>query len=440
MDIKYVRSIGFLIAVAIGASAASSAAAPGLEQISVNTNESPGNDYSGGASITRDGNKVVFATRSDNMTPTDYGQVVLRNRKLGTTKVVSRNSRGNPANLGGFAATISPNGRFVAFTSTATNLAKPDKYVEPRWDCYDYHCDPYWDVFVRDLRTGRTRRASSDLNGNMANHSSWGPTVANNGDVAFNSLATDLVPKDTNENQDVFVYDWNSREVSRVSVRTSGRQSGTWSYVRGISADGSIVAIYGDASALARAPSGHYKAVLHFRGTHRSEWIPFPRGIDDGTCGFGRAINAISANARMSVVNCIPMHEQSDGSLELEPQRLYRFDRLLNRFRRTTPLPTGDYHVYSHDISPGGRYVTWCTEDSYGTESTEEEADDDAFIKDLKTGEWARLDDFDPEGSGWPCDTRVSEGASVMLIETPRAGHAGDVNEAGDIYAKLNPL
>ena len=62
---------------------------------------------------------------------------------------------------------LSPNGRYVAFCSTACNLVRPDR--RPRVPHTGPGLDPHTDVFVCDLRRGVTRRASSDRRGRMAN-------------------------------------------------------------------------------------------------------------------------------------------------------------------------------------------------------------------------------------------------------------------------------
>ena len=74
---------------------------------------------------------------------------------------------------------LSPNGRYVAFCSTACNLVRPDR--RPRVPHTGPGLDPHTDVFVRDLRRGVTRRASSDRRGRMANAGSCFPSVADKG-------------------------------------------------------------------------------------------------------------------------------------------------------------------------------------------------------------------------------------------------------------------
>jgi hypothetical protein len=63
------------------------------------------------------------------------------------------------------------------------------------------------DVFVRDLRTGATRRASVGRGGAQADGPSFGPELSADGRfVVFQSAAANLVPGDTNGQQDAFVH------------------------------------------------------------------------------------------------------------------------------------------------------------------------------------------------------------------------------------------
>ena len=168
--------------------------------------------------------------------------VYLRDRRHGTTRMVSLGSRGQTSNLADWQPSISPNGRFVAWCSTSTNLAKPDAHSGAPW--LGPGLGPRTDVCVRDLRYRITRRASDDRHGGMANGPSCRPDAANNGDVAFESQASDLVSRDDNGVSDVFAYDWSSDRVTRASISSSGRGAAAGAQGVAISADGRFTAFY----------------------------------------------------------------------------------------------------------------------------------------------------------------------------------------------------
>ena len=133
---------------------------------------------------------------------------------------------------------MSADGRYVTFESEASNVVPGDT-------------NHARDVFVRDLRSGTTERVSVATDGTQANSDSLIPAISADGRyVAFESDAN-LVPGDTNEGWDVFVRDLRSGTTRRVSVATGGTQAGDDSGDGpAISADGRYVAFDSEASNL----------------------------------------------------------------------------------------------------------------------------------------------------------------------------------------------
>jgi hypothetical protein len=107
---------------------------------------------------------------------------------------VSVNSAGKQGNGEANHPAIGASGRFVAFTSQASNLAKGDTNKCRPPNAYDA-CH---DVFVRDRRAGTTARVSVTGTGKKANADSWAASSANGRLVVFTSLASNIVPGDTN--------------------------------------------------------------------------------------------------------------------------------------------------------------------------------------------------------------------------------------------------
>jgi hypothetical protein len=144
--------------------------------------------------------------------------------------VSSAGKQGNRESQVGSARSMSADGRYVTFISYATNLVSGDTNNAP-------------DVFVRDRLTGETTRASVNSSGTEGNYFSVGSTISGDGRyVAFGSAATNLVPGDTNDIDDVFVHDNVLGETTRVSVDSSGNQANDGSGGASISADGRYVA------------------------------------------------------------------------------------------------------------------------------------------------------------------------------------------------------
>jgi Tol biopolymer transport system component len=154
---------------------------------------------SGGAqwpAISADGRFVAFSSSAGNLVPGDTNQwpdVFVRDRLLATTIRVSISSGGGQANSASGEPSISPDGRFIAFESAASNLVTPDT-------------NGTWDVFLHDQVTVTTTRASTSSTGVGGNWESHRASISSDGrHVVFDSISTNLVPGDTNGSADVFV-------------------------------------------------------------------------------------------------------------------------------------------------------------------------------------------------------------------------------------------
>ena len=108
--------------------------------------------------------------------------------------------------------TISADGRLVVFQSMADDLVAGDTNAA-------------WDVFVRDLDLGVTRRISVDPTGRELSASSFAPSISPNGRyVAFVSIAPGVVAGPTNGHAQVYLRDLLSRTTVRVSIDSHGNE------------------------------------------------------------------------------------------------------------------------------------------------------------------------------------------------------------------------
>ncbi|HVZ94543.1 MAG TPA: hypothetical protein VG797_08535 [Phycisphaerales bacterium] len=239
-------------------------------RVSVATDGTQGEFASGSPSISADGRFVTFYSGAANLVPGDTNDnldVYVHDRQTGRTSRVSVDSSGGEANGGSYYQTISADGRFVAFDSTASNLAPDDT-------------NGAIDAFVHDRQTGLTTRISAAPGGTPADGHSWSPSISADGRcVAFHSLATNLVPGDTNGGADVFVQDLQSGQITRVSVASDGTQGNNDDFFLSqdrpaISADGRIVVFSSEASNLVPGDTNlTWDVFVHDRVTHRTSRV-----------------------------------------------------------------------------------------------------------------------------------------------------------------------
>jgi Tol biopolymer transport system component len=212
--------------------------------VSVNPSGNSGNAASMDPSITPDGRYVVFRSMASDLAPVNtvgVSNIFVRDLQLGTTTLVSDSSGGVSGNAGSYVPSITPDGRYVAFESSANNLVPND----------NNNTD---DVFVHDLHTGTTALVSvNQSNTGSGNGYSEHPRITPDGRyVVFDSYATDLVVTvDTNNTNDVFVRDLVAQQTTLVSVNSSGTAAGNNSSSNAvITPDGHYVAFESYASDL----------------------------------------------------------------------------------------------------------------------------------------------------------------------------------------------
>jgi Tol biopolymer transport system component len=234
-------------------------------RVSVSGAGAEASSQSGHPSISSDGRFVAFDSFATNLVAGDTNDVIdvfVRDRQAGTTERVSIATGGAQASSGSSSASISSDGRFVAFESDAQDLVAGDT-------------NGTWDVFVHDRQTGTTRRASVATGGAEGDSHSRGPSISPDGRfVGFTSAASSLVAGDTNGADDVFVRDLENGTTVRVSVATGAAQSSGPGGDPALSHDGRFVAfrsLSGDL--VAGDTNGVWDVFVHDRQTGATERV-----------------------------------------------------------------------------------------------------------------------------------------------------------------------
>ena len=205
------------------------------ERVSVATDDTQANEGHVFAVISPGGRYVAFASDASNLVPGDtngWRDIFVRDRAIGRTRRVNVGRAGAQADDTSDHPTISAGGRFVGFLSTAGNLVQGD-------------LNGLADIFIRDRLAGTTTRVRGPFGFGL------GPAISTHGRiVAFASSITDLVPGDTNGATDVFVLDRQAGATSRVSVGPRGVQADGNSFDVAIAPGGRHVAFASEATNL----------------------------------------------------------------------------------------------------------------------------------------------------------------------------------------------
>ncbi|MGB6836460.1 MAG: signal peptidase I [Dehalococcoidia bacterium] len=253
--------------------------------------DSEGNQADGSShapAISADGRFVAFVSAASNLVPGDTNaesDVFVHDRQTGITERVSVDSNNNQADASSTSPAISADGRFIAFESAASNLVPDDTNGES-------------DVFVHDRQSGATKRVSVDSDDSQADGSSTSPAISADGRfVAFESKARNLVPRDFNRDQDVFVHDRQTGATERVSVSSAGKQSSAPTSAPAISADGSFVAFHAGHANLVPGDTNRFLDVfVHDRQTGATERVSVDNAGNQGNDHSG--LPAISGDGR----------------------------------------------------------------------------------------------------------------------------------------------
>jgi Tol biopolymer transport system component len=261
--------------------------------------------------LSGDGRYLVFTSCAPNLADQPMAvvapQVLLRDRRAGTTTLVSRTLAGTPANGVSGHPDISDDGGTIVFHSAATDLVDVEDRNGPESDVYAFdvrshgiarvsvdangaqptagssfapivsgdgryavfvssapldgvfnrrqsgrQAEGVRDVYLRNLESGLIRRISRAPAADEADGPSFHPAVSGDGRlVAFVSEATNLVPRDRNRVADVYLHDVHTGQTTLVSRSARGGNATGPSRHPALSADGRFVAFVSDAGDLA---------------------------------------------------------------------------------------------------------------------------------------------------------------------------------------------
>ena len=391
------------------------ARAQSTTRVSVDSNGAQANGTSWNAAISAEGRFIAFTSDASNLVPGDTNgriDVFVRDRVAGTTELASVSSNGAPANgVNAFCEALSAFGQFVVFTSDATSLVPADT-------------NGVQDVFVRDRAAGTTERVSVDSNALQANGVSRDGAVSADGRyVAFASDAANLVPGDTNGWSDVFVRDRLMGTTERVSVSSAGAQGNHASLGPSISADGRFVAFESLASNFAPTDAADFEVFVRDRQAGTTRRVSGPGTGDVGDSGASH----ISADGRFVAF------QQTDAGFS-------RCDVLVHDGATDTiELQTvGSGFSFSPSLAADGRCVVFHSNVTFLVPG-DTNAAIDVFRRDRPMDALDRLslDSAGAQGNGDSTLPAISaDGRLVVFTSAATNLVAGDTNGVRDIFVR----
>lgn len=211
-----------------------------IQLVSKSSAGAVGNSGSYNPSISVDGKYITFSSDASNLVNGDTNMdkdIFIKDTQTGEIKLLSESSARVIGNYDSSKPSISSDGKYVAFTSGAGNLLIEDS--------------PYHDIFIKDTQTGAIKLVSASSAGVGGNYDSYSPSISADGRyVAFESKASNLVSGDTTQTSDIFIKDTQTGAIQLASVSSGGAIGNGQSYAPSISTDGKYITFYSYASNL----------------------------------------------------------------------------------------------------------------------------------------------------------------------------------------------
>ncbi len=425
MNPKYPKillsSLAAFMVMALLAGPLPARAAPGdITHVSVGLGGAEANHNSRDASISGDGRYIAFASGASNLVSGDTNEtddIFVYDRTTATTARVSVTSAGLEANGGSQSPAISYDGRYVAFVSNASNLVGGDT-------------NGFTDVFVHDRQTGTTTRVSVASDGAQANENVVDYGIATSEDgryVVFSSYASNLIGDDTNGFIDVFVHDNQTGETSRASLSSSGEQANANCMAPDISGDGRYVIFDSLADNLVAGDMNARRDVF-IRDRQAATTALVSVNSSGQQADGGGKDPTISSDGRY-VVFLSKSNNLAPDTEDYE-ELVYRHDRQSGQTTLVSVYTSGDIMItgFITDpvISDNGRFVTFSFYDKGDNNGIS-----NIWVRDLGASVSTRAA-YGNASSFAP--TISADGSAVAFWSNASNLVSGDTNEASDVF------
>ena len=403
---------------------------PIIERVSNAIEAAPieSNNNSSTPAINADGQYVAFASNASNLVPGDSNgkrDIFVLDQTGGSIVRVSVASDGTEADNHSYEPAISADGRFIAFSSPASNLVVDDT-------------NGRLDIFVYDCLTRVTERVSISSDGNQANNNSNSPSISADGRyVTYWSWASNLIAGDTNKASDVFLYDRQTGTTQRLSVTSDGSPSDGNSYNPSISADGRYVAFESIAGNLAADDtSGVSDIFIHDRVTGITERVSVSTAgsqADNGSFNPSLSADGQYVAFESDASNLVSGDTNGDRDIFVRDRQTGTTERLSVVYDGTQ----ANNDSYDPSLSADGRIVAFMS-NATNLVAGDTNSDSDIFVHDCHTDTTERVSiasagsQADDDSSGLSIS---GDGECIVFGSWATNLVAGDTNEYMDVFS-----
>lgn len=385
--------------------------------------------------MSANGRYVAFTSLSEPFTPADRNSTsdaYVRDLRTGAITLASVTPAGTAGAGESYDVDVSADGRYVSFSSTAPDLVAGDT-------------NGITDIFVRDLRAGKTVRVSvTDSGGQATPGESWEQSynaeISEDGRrVAFTSSVPDLTPDDDNSGVDVFVRDLRAGTTVRATVAATPSGAGG-GFAPSISATGRYVAFLSDAGDVVAGDTNEEGDVfvrdLSAGTTTRVNVSSSGAQAEGGICCLDGV--TISATGRYVAFTTFADNLTPGDTAGMD---LFVRDRVAGTTTRASLTSTGgelNGDAEDPSISADGRYVAFA---SRATNAVPRDTNNrsDVFVRDRLAGR-TTLVSVSTTGTQGNDDSAYpalsADGRAVVFGSRASNLVAGDTNEASDVFLR----
>lgn len=392
------------------------------------------NNYTDRPAITTDGGKVIYRSSGSNLVPKDSNgcaDIFVYDVATGTTERVNASNFGALPNGHSDRPAISEDGGYLSFMSMANNLVPMDDNGDP-------------DIFVRDVANDETHRVNLDNKGRQSSKPCGQPAQSPDGlYVAFVSDASELalrksVPSERDQRVEVYLRELTSARTYLVTELPTGAPANGDSSMPSLSRGAKLIAYASVASNLVPGDTNGRQDVFLYDFTTKKT-VLVSQGLD-GKPANGPATSPMVAVDGSAVVfasaasNLVP--NDTNGSLDI-----FRYEvktKTLTRVNTAADGAEADDFSDLPGISPDGQYVCFR---SAATNLVPGDSNQtyDIFVKELKTGKVQRvsLDRDGKEANGFSTLSCISAGGKrVVFVSDATNLVPNDKNGTFDVFLR----